>query len=211
MAITTTTAAAAIAVADTQISVTSATGFAANDIIKVDEEFCAVLNSYVSGTIIPVRRALNGTVAIAHPVKANVVVGLPSDFASANTATIVPYGLAARRRKVVSYSAAGAIALPLAGEDIIAIINGTSALAMTVAVPTTDNDGAMLFVVGNGAGAHTITFTGGLSGAGTSYDVITVNATAPICVQAMAINGLWTSMVATPMAGTVTAITGTVA
>ena len=47
--------------------------------------------------------------------------------------------------------------------------------------------------------------------AGTSYDVVTVNATAPIAMQAMACNGLWTSFTAVPIAGTVTNITGTVA
>jgi hypothetical protein len=71
-------------------------------------------------------------------------------------------------------------------------------------------DGCLLTIVGNGAAAHVLTFTGGLSGAGTSYDVVTVNSTAPIAMQAMACNGLWTSFTAVPIAGTVTNITGTV-
>jgi hypothetical protein len=215
MAFTTTTLAAAMASTDTQINVTSATGFAANQYVLVDQEFLKIVSSYTSGTLIPVLRAQNGTVAIAHPKTANVVTDAisstaASDWGNPNSSVITAYSLAARRRKIVSYSASGAISLPLAGEDIIAVLNGTSVLAMTIAAPTTDSDGCILYVVGNGAAAHTIQFTGGLSGAGTAYDVITVNATAPICVHAMAVNGLWMSMVGTPMAGTVTNITGTV-
>lgn len=211
MALTTTTLAAACSVNDKTITVASATGFAAGNLVKVDEEFFKVTTGYTSGVIIPVTRGLNGTAVVAHVSAANATTGLASDFATPNATVSVAYALSARRRKVVNYSAAGAIALPTAGEDVIAIIDGTSALAMTIAAPTKDIDGSILYVAGNGAANHTITFTGGLSGAGTSYDVITVNATAPIVVMAMAINGLWNSMVATPMAGTVTNITGTVA
>jgi hypothetical protein len=71
-------------------------------------------------------------------------------------------------------------------------------------------DGCLLTIVGNGAAAHVLTFTGGFSGAGTSYDVITVNATAPIAVQAIACNAVWVALAAVPLAGTVTNITGTV-
>ena len=216
MAFTTTTLSAAMAITDTQIKVTSATGFAANQYVKIDEEFMKIVSSYVSGTTIPVIRGQNGSVVIAHATSTNVVTDAisqtaSSDWGNPNSTVITAYALSARRRKIVAYGAAGAISLPLAGEDIIAVINGTSALAMTVAAPTKDIDGSILYIAGNGAANHTITFTGGLSGAGTSYDVITVNSTAPIVVMAMAINGLWNSMVATPMAGTVTNITGTVA
>ena len=55
-----------------------------------------------------------------------------------------------------------------------------------------------------------LTFTGGLSGAGSSYDVVTVNTTAPIAMQCVACNGLWNAFAAIPIAGTVTNITGTV-
>ena len=91
------------------------------------------------------------------------------------------------------------------------ILNGTSVIAMTDPVPSKDMDGTVLMIIGNGVAAHTITFTGGLSGAGTSYDVITTNSAAPIALQAVAANGLWNSFVATPMSGTVTNITGGVA
>lgn len=211
MALTTTTLSAACAVDDTQISVTSATGFAANSLVQVGQEFMQVYSNYVSGTILQVRRGLNSTFPYAHPSGTNATAGTPTDFAGPSATVVTAYPLSGLRRKRLEYSASGAITLPTSGEDMIAVLNGTSALAMTIAVPTKDIDGSFLWIVSNGAAAHTITFTGGLSGAGTSYDVITVNATAPIAVHAMACNGLWMSIVSTPMAGTVTAITGTVA
>lgn len=211
MALVFTTLSAAVAANDTSIKVTSATGFAAGYMVQIGEEFCQVTKEYVSGTTVPVVRGQNGGLPAAHPSGTNVGVGIGSDFGDPNATVIVGYALSARRRKKLEYSASGAITLPVAGEDMLAILNGTSVLAMTVAVPTKDNDGDRLTICGNGAAAHTITFTGGLSGAGGSYDVVTVNATAPICIEAVAINGLWTSVVNVPMAGTVTNITGTVA
>ena len=213
-ALTKTTCSAAINAGDTSITVASATGFAANNLVLFGQEIARVASSYVSGTVIPLgQRAVNGTFVdpTAVPSGSNVVTGAPGDFAGPSASVVTAYPLSGRRRKVVYYGASGAITLPVSGEDVIAILIGTSVLAMTIAVPTTDIDGSILYVAGNGAAAHTITFTGGLSGAGTSYDVVTVNATAPIVVSAMAINGLWNSLVSVPMAGTVTNITGTVA
>lgn len=211
MALTKTTASSAILVGDNSIAVTSATGFVANYILKVDEEFMRVASSYVSGTTIPVIRGQNGTVTLAHVTTANVVVGAGSDWADPNSTMIVAYPLSARRRKVISYSASGAITLPVTGEDVVAVLNGTSVLAMTVAVPTQDLDGARLTIIANGAAAHTVTFTGGMSGAGSAYDVITFNGTAPFGVEAMACNALWMSLASAPISGTVTAITGSIA
>ena len=214
MALTRTTLSAAAAAGDGNIIVTSATGIVANDLVKVDEELMAVLSTYVSGTTIPVRRGIEGTLQVAHPVTAGVVHAARDDAEWGNVpaATVVAYGLAGRRRRVLSYSAAGAITLPAAGEDMVAILNGTTILAMTVAAPTEDMDGSLLYIASNGAAAHTVEFTDGLSGAGASYDVLTVNATAPVVLGPfMAVNALWQAPVATPMAGTVTNITATLA
>jgi hypothetical protein len=118
---------------------------------------------------------------------------------------------ASRATVVQSITATGTLSLPAAGTDLRVILNGTSVIALTIPVPTKDMDGTVLMIIGNGVAAHTLTFTGGLSGAGTSYDVITTNSAAPIALQAVAANGLWNSFVATPMSGTVTNITGGVA
>lgn len=211
MALVKTTASAAIAAGDNKITVASATGFVAGYIIKVDDEEMVVQSTYSSGTSIPVLRGKNGSSQVAHPVTVNVVVGTAADWANPNATVIVAYALSGRRRKIISYSASGAIDLPLAGEDVVAVLNGTSVLAMTVAVPGQDLDGSRLTVIANGAAAHTVTFTGGLGGAGTSYDVVTFNGTGPVAVEAMACNALWNAIVNVPMAGTVTAITATVA
>jgi hypothetical protein len=214
MSLTTTTSTAAINATDVTISVTAGTGATANGLVQFGQEFARIASSYVSGTLIPLaQRAVNGTFVdpIAIPSGSNVTFGAASDFAGPSATVVTAYPLAGRRRKVVYYSAAGAIALPVSGEDVVAIINGTSALAMTIAAPTKDIDGSMIVVMGNGAAAHTVQFTGGLSGAGSSYDVVTVNATAPIALMAFAANGLWISPVTPAMTGTVTNITGGVA
>lgn len=208
MALTTTTLAAAAAASDTSVTVTSATGFAAGSYLQVDNEFMQISKSYVSGTAIPVHRGVNGTFADAHVSGANATVGTGSDFSNPSATVIVPYPLSARRRKVTSYSASGAITLPNAGEDIVAVLNGTSVLAMTVAAPGKDQDGSILYVVGNGAAAHTLTVSGtsGLGGAGTGYTVLTVNASAPVLFLLMAVNGLWVSVTAPAWTGTVTKV-----
>jgi hypothetical protein len=213
MALTTTTLSGAITSSAQECVVASATGIVAGDYMLIDQEFVRVGKSYTSGTTIPLSgRGVNGTVAAAHVTGANVTHGVGSDFANAAPQTGVAYPIAGRARTITSYSAAGAIALPTPGSDAVAILNGTSVLAMTVAAPTKDMDGCFLFVSSNGAAAHTVTFTGGLSGAGASYDVVTINATAPVTLgPIVAVNGLWQLAVAVPLAGTVTNVTATVA
>jgi hypothetical protein len=213
MSLARTTVTSAVTTADTSIIVSSATGFAAGYIVRIDDEMMRVGASYVSGTTIPVLRGQDGTVVKAHAVTTGVTCGIASDWTQAQgPQTVTQYPIAGRARTVASYGAAGAIALPTPGTDVLAIINGTSALAMTVAAPTKDMDGCILWVAGDGAAAHTVTFTGGLSGASTSYDVITVNATAPVVLGPyIAVNSLWLPAVAVPLAGTVTNITGSIA
>jgi hypothetical protein len=157
-----------------------------------------------------VLRGVNGSATVAHVVTSNVTHGDATDFSTAASQEIIGYQ-ASRATVISSITATGTLTLPKAGTDSRVILNGTSVIALTIPVPTKDMDGTLLTIVGNGVAAHTLTFTGGLSGAGTSYDVITTNSAAPIAFTAIACNGLWNSFVATPMAGTVTNITGTVA
>lgn len=214
MALTTTTTSAAIGANDNFVNLTSTTGIVNGTILKIDEEFFVAQLAPNTAVANPVRvtRGQNGTAQIAHVSGANAVYGQGSDFGNPNSTVATAYSLAGRRRKVISYGASGAIALPAAGEDIVAVLNGTSVLAMTIAAPTKDMDGSVLIVCSNGVAAHTVQFTGGLSGAGSSYDVCTINSSAPVCLNvAMAMNGLWNSLVSVPLAGTVTNITATVA
>lgn len=211
MALVRTTLSAAVGVDDTQLTVASATGFGKNYLVQVGDEIMQQSAEAV-GTVVPVIRGVHGTYNRPHPITAGVTAGVGSDFAGPAPAQVDAYPLGGRRRDKKSYTAAGAITLPTPGTDMVALLNGTTILAMTVAAPSKDMDGDLLYIAGNGAAAHTVTFTGGLSGAGASYDVITVNATAPVLLGPfMAVNEKWQAPVAVPMAGTVTNVTATVA
>lgn len=214
MSLTQTTAASAIGASDTTLNVASATGFAAGNLVRVDQETMRVSKAYSSGTVIPLDgRGLDGSFAQAHPLSAKVLTGLPSDFPSAGPQVGTSYPIAGKVRQVTSVTTDNStLALPTGGQDMVVELNGTSVIHLTVPVPTKDMENTLLWIASNGAAAHVITFTGGLSGAGTSYDVITVNATAPVVLGPfMAVNGLWQAPVAVPMAGTVTNVTATVA
>lgn len=216
MALTATTLSGAIGANDTTIKVASATGFAKGRRIRIgDENMLQTAEAAANATtVIPVRRGVDSQ-AVAHPSTAVVLVGNPAadvgDWGGNQVVTSQAYPLAGRQRRYDEYGAAGAITLPSPGSDAVAAILGTAALAMTVAAPTKDMNGCKLTILGSGAAAHTITFAGGLSGAGTSYDVLTLNATAVAGVEVIACNGLWIAPCAPAMGGTVTNLIGSVA
>lgn len=80
--ITPTTLSSAVLLTDSQIVVASATGFAANYTVVIDGEAMIVKSSYVSGTTIPVTRAVQGTAQQAHATSTPVYFG-PSNYFSA--------------------------------------------------------------------------------------------------------------------------------
>lgn len=206
MALVRTTLASAYTAGDKQIVVASATGFAAGYQVRIDQEVFLVAGNYQSGTTIPVVCGQQGTVNAAHASGAGVVAGTASDWSSPAAQTAVQYPIAGRARTLTSYSASGAITLPAPGSDAVAIINGTSALDMTIAAPTKDMDGCILYVAGNGNAAHTFTYAGGFGGAGTSYDKLT-SAASPFLIIALAANEKWMFPIAAAITGTVTNIT----
>jgi len=210
MALTRTTLSSAYTAGDNNIVVTSATGFAADRFVRIDEEWFVVQKNYSSGTTIPIRGGQNGTKNASHPSTAGVVVGTVSDWAAPGVGSKVNNPIAGRTRLLESFSAAATVT-HYPGLDHFIILNGTSVVALTIPVPTTDMDGDLLLIVSNGAAAHTLTFTGGLSGAGSSYDVITINATAPAAFMFVACNALWMALCGPAMGGTVTNIIGSVA
>ncbi len=212
MALATTTLASAVLLTDTVINVASATSVAAGRLIVIDQEVMRVVNSYVSGTVVGVLRGQDGTPTLAHVKTANVTHGLASDFAAPGPQSATTYPIAARPVLVQSITATTAtLVLPPSGCDLRVILNGTAAITLTVPVPTKDMDGCELVIVSNGAAAHVPTFTGGVGGAGSSYDAFTFNSTGTLALIAYACNGLW-CMPATPgITGTVTNITAGVA
>lgn len=214
MALVNTTLASAMSATDTVAVVASSTGLNANDYFEIDGELLQVVQNYSTathGVNVPVKRGQGGTYAYAHPSGAKVRAGAGSDTgwgsAVAQTAG-VQFPVATPARQRTSYSASGAVTLPQPGNDMVAMINGTTICAMTVADPGTALDGSLLWIASNGAAAHTVTFASGLSGAGSSYDVLTINATAPVLLGPfMAVNGYWQAPVGVAMTGTVTNIT----
>lgn len=201
MSLSRTTLAAACAAGDTAILLASISNLAVGQKVLIDAEEMRV-QAIGASAAVPVRvyRGIGGTAVKAHASGAGVVFGASADFASPRE----------RRRDVVSYSAAGAITLPTPGNDMVAILNGTSALAMTVADPAKDNDGDLLIVVGNGKAAHTLTNTAGYGDGGSGYDVLTYAAGARNASAFIAANEKWV-LLPSLVAGTATAVSQTIA
>lgn len=211
MALTTTTLAAAVGINDASVTVTSATGFAAGYMLRVDQEVMKVAQNYSTGTTIPVLRGVNGSASAAHASGANITSLLASDetYLQSPQTTGPQWPAAGWARTVASYSATGAIALPAPGTDAIAILNGTNAILMTLANPTKDMDGSLLYIMGNGKAAHTVTYTAGFGNAGASYDVATYTTGGQNGTLIMAVNGIWVSL--SSFTGTLTAIVPAIA
>ena len=186
MAQTTTTISAAVGATDLTLPVTSATGVAAGNYLRLDNEFMVV--TAVSGTNISVRaRGDKGSGAVAHNILAVANTGLDSDLA------VQPMGQASQIDPqfptIVTYSAAGAIAIP--NQNTLVVLNGGAARAMTLAGPGKDQDGLTLTVLNASAYAHTVTYTAGFYGDTTSSDVITFAAKAGASFICVARGGTW--------------------
>lgn len=214
MALTTTTLAAAVAANDVQVVLTSATGVAAGSLLLVgSSEYMKVNQNYVAGnTTVPVRRGVQGTKAIAHVASENVNIGTGEDFSLPAPQLGGALPIAGRAREIRNYAASGAITLPTPGNDMVAILIGTSALAMTVAVPTKDMDGSILYVIGNAKSQSTVATatTVGYGNAGASYDTFTFQNAGNCTLSLIACNGFW-SILNTPITGTSTALSVAIA
>jgi hypothetical protein len=206
MALVTTTLASAASASDQAFVLASATSVAEGRVALVDGEFVHITKAYVTGEVTaPVARGQEGTAAKAHASGAEFTHGEPEDWAQGPPGSFVPISPSPVFVRV-SYSAAGAIALPdAAGEIRIATLNGTDALAMTVAAPDEAVDGSILIIVGNGKAAHTATFTGGLGAAGSGYTVGTYATGGQGSLPVIASGGVWVPLVS-PLAGTLTGI-----
>jgi hypothetical protein len=215
MAFAATTLSAAVGANDTSILVASLTGVSVGMLARVDNEMMKVLAPLPSAATSPVfvARGQEGSAQVAHATSARVIFGLTqsntgTDWTAQAPGVFSPAMFPAYRpRTVTSYSAAGAIALPAIGTDAVAIINGTGALAMTLANPSTAQDGDILIVVANGKAAHTLTYTAGLGNGGSSFDVGTYSATLAMSSVLIACGGFWVLVgpsSATAMAGSPT-------
>jgi len=191
MAKTSTTLSSAVTVNDTSIVVASATGLGVGNIIVVDQEVMQVTKGWSSGTTVPVLRGRDGTATAAHPTGAMVTIMLPADLPTPlSPQTVVQYHTQKPNVRT-SYSASGAITLPNPGSDATAVLNGTAALAMTVAAPTADMNGCRLTIVGNGKAAHTVTVATGLGAVGATADVLTFAAGQQMAIDLVAAGIAW--------------------
>lgn len=188
MAVTTTTAAAAIGANDQSIVVTSATGFATGNVICVDNEYMVQTGAAV-GTTIPVQRGgKNGSVQSAHPILCTVTTGLPTDFPGPQPGSTTTPGQF--RPVTVSYGASGAITPPTV--PTVIFLNKATAAAMTLTSPSASTpDGTTVTIYSNTAAAHTVTYTPGFNGDTTSSDVATFAATIGNSFTIMASRGVW--------------------
>lgn len=203
MALAETTLSSAVGANDRSIVVASATSVSAGRIFQIGGEILQATKDYSSGTTVNVLRGQMGTAQVAHPASERVVHGDAQDF-GAGASTIAPYWGGGRVRRIVSYTGTTAQTcdLPRPGEDLVVIMNGSAINTLTVPVPTKDLDGCSITFMDATAAAHVITFTGGLGGAGGSYDVATFNGTGTNVLVVMACNELW--RLASPCTGTLT-------
>jgi hypothetical protein len=186
MAQTYTTISAAVTASDLIIPVTSATGFTAGNYLRIDNEYMVVVS--VSGTNITVNlRGDLGSGAVAHNILAVADTGLTSDLAD------LPLGEDSQvdpsKETIVSYSAAGAIAIPT--QNTLVLLTSATARAMTLAAPAKDQDGLRMTFLNADAKANTVTYTAGFYGDTTSSDVATFAAKTGASFSIVARGGTW--------------------
>lgn len=198
MAINLTTLSGAVPVDANSIAVVSATGCTSGCLVKVDQEIMEVQDGYpISGTnvlVVPVLRGRETSATQAHQTGAQVKFYLATDTTTlpGQQAAVEPITAPSRQR--LSYTAAGAITLPTPSNDMDAVLNGTVALAMTLANPGTDSDGSTLRIIGNGKAAHTVTYAAGFGNIGAGGTVITFRATQAQGVILVAVGGFWVTV-----------------
>lgn len=186
MALTRTTISAAIAADADIIPVTSASGFAAGNFLRVDNEYMMVVA--VNGTNIQVRsRGDLGSAAAAHNSLAPATTGLLSDLPN------YPLGQAAQvdaqGQTIVTASVDGALAIPT--QNTLVLVQKAGVCAMTLAAPTTAQDGLEVTILSATANAHTVTYTAGFYGDTTSSDVATFAAKVGASMTIKAQGGKW--------------------
>lgn len=193
MALTTTTLAGSCTANDLQITVTSATGFLAGNVVKIDDEWMLVDRSYVSGTSIPVfRRGDRASVVSAHNALAVVVTGLTSEVATVAAGTLNPHPASSSIGvDLTTYSVNGAIAIPL--RDTMVVIDKATAAAMTLAAPGKDQDGMTMFITSTTNAAHVITATSLVNdgATGAPHTTVTFPAFKGAGIYLVALQGLW--------------------
>lgn len=212
----TTLSSAATATAD-RIVVSSATGFTVGNTVVIDRE--AFFISAISSTTISVFRGTLGTVAEAHASGAVVYTGPNNYFLAkdpapggctatnfvALPAVVIPSGsvfdckasslVRYRDRGVISPSVGAAQTYTTSGAITVMpglhLIGSGGALTMTLAAPTSAQDGIVLDISLITAQAHTVGVTAGFNGGGAGVDLCTFTAAIGNQITVRASGGNW--------------------
>ena len=190
MALVNTTLAAAASAQATSLTVTSATGFAVGQPIRVDNEYM-VQTAAATGTVIPVRRGLEGTPQVAHGILGDVATGLATDFPSPPVGAVVPLpsaGLGDRRTIGADVTLTTADLPP---GDTTYVITKAGVCAITLEAPSKAQNGLRLTFRSATANAHTVTYTAGFLGGTTASDIGTFAASVGASCTFEANGGTW--------------------
>lgn len=173
MALTATTLAGAIDAFQNTLQVTSGTSVTAGQMARIDNELVKIQG--VNGTVVTVFRGIRGTKALAHNDLADFVHGPQADF------PVEQFPLAGS----YTYSADGAITI---APGVHKFIKAT-ALAATLAAPTTAQEGIILHFVSLNAVAHVI--TAATSGFTDEPQTATFGGAIGDTLTVVAANGMW--------------------
>lgn len=211
-----TTTSAAVTVGTNRVSVASVSTMAAGQLIVIDRE--AMLIQSISGTTLTVTRGYNRTFAQPHVSGAVVFSGPPSYFAgsevagacTASSEVVLPRVVIASGNVyqcsdgawvrwmvggIGQYSTAGATTYTAAGAITVKpglnLIGSGGALAMTLASPSTSQNGMIMSIIASTAQAHTITTTAGFNGGTTARDVCTLGGAIGDGITIQASGGVW--------------------
>lgn len=174
MAFTVTTLAADLSASSNKMTLTSGTGFAAKQIVKIDGEYARVAS--VSGTAVKLaQRGSNGTAVMAHDLLSTVITTTDNtDW------TAIQMGADTDRPPfvddVISVGENGTIACPTRNTTIM-LTKATALASTTLADPPKDRDGLRLIVTSATDAAHVITgtFADGTTGAHTTATFLAFN------------------------------------
>ncbi len=177
MPLTATTLGAACAAGDLTLSLTSTTGFAPNQLVKIDNEQCYVVAVPSTVSLVVRNRGSNGTAAVAHDILANVVTSSdPLDF----PALVEVNGTGLGQSQT----------LTLPTQNTTYLIDKATAAALVLPTPSKGSDGLTLRFTSQTAAAHTITavalLADGVSGSphGTATFAAYKGASLTLCVDA---------------------------
>ena len=187
MALTNTTLAAAMGANDMQLKVTSATGFAVGQLVRVDNEEM-LQTAAANGVYIPVRRGLDGSAQVAHGILADVATGLTTDFPSPPLGKTALFPVDTARISIgvdTTFTAADF------SQDTTYVITKATACAVTLGAPSKAQNGLKITFRSATAAAHTVTYAAGFLGDAGSSDIATFAAKIGAMLVIEANAGTW--------------------